>query len=328
MSNSGSIFDQADSEVGAMAALKFFRLGEKTRKILFLFVLVVFLSLNALSYLGAYVLTHYSSAGHWGLGIPKSTSSTIPSDIGLEYVTQRIPINQTEWLETWFIPTQMPVSSGTVLLFPGNAGSKAIQLLAPAKVFHHLGYDTLLIDFRGLGGSSGNTTTLGVREAKDVALALTHAQRLNFQRPFILYGVSMGSAAILKAVADETVHPDAVILELPFARLLDAVRSRLRENWIPSFPIAEMIVFWGSVQHGINGFTHNPVNYAKQVQCPALLLHGKLDKWITLAEIDRIFQNLQGSKKLTIFPNADHSLLVTVDKELWQRSVEQFLKRV
>ncbi|MEI6330716.1 MAG: hypothetical protein WCP16_15865, partial [Pseudanabaena sp. ELA645] len=75
-----------------------------------------------MSYFSAYALTHYSSSGHWGIGIPKSTNSKLPSDIGLEYITQRIPINQTEWLETWFIPTQS-VSNGTVLLFP-NAGSK------------------------------------------------------------------------------------------------------------------------------------------------------------------------------------------------------------
>jgi hypothetical protein len=37
---------------------------------------------------------------------------------------------------------------------------------------------------------------------------------------------------------------------------------------------------------------------------------------------------LQGFKELTVFPTADHSLLVTVDKERWQRSVEKFLKGV
>lgn len=311
-----------------MQPLKFSRLGRKNRKRFFQVVLVVFLSVNALSYVGAYALTHFSSPGHLGLGLPRPTSSKLPSDVGFEYVTQRISINQTEWLETWFIPAQRPVSTGTVLLFPGNAGSKAKQLLAPTEVFHRLGYDTLLIDFRGVGGSSGNTTTLGVREAKDVALALSYAQRSNFQRPFILYGVSMGSAAILKAVAHEKVNPDAVILELPFARLLDAVRSRLRAIRMPTFPIAEMLVFWGSVQHRFNGFTHNPVTYAKQVQCPALLLHGRLDQWTTVAEINEIFQNLQGSKELNIFPNAGHNLLVTVNKQRWQQSVDKFLKNL
>jgi uncharacterized protein len=311
-----------------MQPLKFFRLRRGNRKRLFQVVLVIFLSLNVLSYVGAYALTHFSSPAHWHLGFPRPTSSKLPSDVGLEYVTQRIPIQQNEWLETWFIPAQSSVSSGTVLLFPGNGGSKAKQLLAPTEVFHHLGYDTLLIDFRGVGGSSGNTTTLGVREAKDVALALNYAQRSNFQRPFVLYGVSMGSAAILKAVAHEKVNPDAVILELPFARLLNAVKSRLRAVRLPTFPMAEMLVFWGSMQHRFNGFAHNPVTYARQVTCPALLLHGRLDRWTTVEEINQIFQNLRGSKQLTIFPNTGHSLLVTVDKEHWRRSVEQFLEEI
>jgi alpha-beta hydrolase superfamily lysophospholipase len=311
-----------------MQPLEMIKLGRKSRKRLFQVVLTVFFVLNILAYVGAYSLTHFSSPGHWGLGLPRPTSSKLPTDIGLEYLTQRIPISQTEWLETWFIPAQSSVSRGTVLLFPGNAGSKAKQLLAPTQVFHNLGYDTLLVDFRGVGGSSGNTTTLGVRESKDVALTMSYAQRSNFQRPFILYGVSMGSAAILKAVAHEKVNPDAVILELPFARLVDAVRSRLRAIRFPTFPMAEMLVFWGSIQHRFNGFTHNPVTYANQVKCPALLLHGKLDKWTTVAEINQIFQNLHGSKQLVIFPNTGHSLLVTVDKKHWKRGVDQFLKGI
>jgi uncharacterized protein len=309
-----------------MQPLKRTKLGRKIKKHIFQGVLIVFLTLNILSYFGAYALTHFSAPGHLGLGLPRPTSSKRPTDVGLEYVTQRIPISQTEWLETWFIPAQSSASSGTVMLFPGNAGSKAKQLLAPTQVFHDLGYDALLVDFRGVGGSGGNTTTLGMRESKDVALTMRHAQHSNFQRPFILYGVSMGSAAILRAVAHEKVKPDAVILELPFARFLEAVRSRLRAIRVPTFPMAELLVFWGSVQHRFNGFTHNPVTYAKQVKCPTLLLHGKLDKWTSVAEIDRIFRNLQGSKQLVIFPNAGHDLLVTVDRERWKQRVDRFLK--
>ena len=89
-----------------------------------------------------------------------------------------------------------------------------------------------------------------------------------------------------------------------------------------------MLVFWGSVQHGFNGFTHNPVTYAKQVQCAILLLQGEDDKWIEMAEINELFQNFKGDKQLVIFPNAGHQLLVTVDKKLWQNSVEFFLESI
>jgi uncharacterized protein len=311
-----------------MQLLKSVVRGRESRKHLFKLALVVFFSINILSYGGAYFLTHFSVPGTFGLGIHKLASSRLPADIGLKYVTQRIPISQNEWLETWLIPVYHSASKGTILLFPGNAGSKAKQLLAPAKVFHALNYDTLLIDFRGLGGSSGNTTTLGVREAEDVALAMRYAQRSKLKRPFVLYGVSMGSAAILKAVSQEKVKPDAIILELPFARLIDAVRSRLKAFRIPTFPMAELLVFWGGFQYGFDGFAHNSVTYASQVKCPTLLLHGRLDEWTSVGEINQIFRNLQGSKQLVIFPNTGHSLLVTVDKKYWKQSIDQFLKKI
>lgn len=308
--------------------MKNFKLGRKTKKRLFQFALIAFLVLNILSYGGAYFLTHFSTPSQSGFGFPKPFSSKLPTDIGLNHITQRISIGQDEWLETWLIPTQNYVSNGTILLFPGNGGSKATQLLAPAQVFHELGYDALLVDFRGVGGSSGNTTTIGVREAEDVALAMNYAQNSNFKRPFVFYGVSMGSAAILRAVAHEKVNPEAIIIELPFARLLDAVRSRLRAIRIPTFPMSELLVFWGGIQHKFNGFAHNPVTYASHVECPTLLLHGKLDRWTTMTEIELILQNLQGSKQLIVFPKAGHNLLVTVDKKHWKQSVEQFLQGI
>ncbi|WP_425214511.1 alpha/beta hydrolase [Tumidithrix helvetica] len=273
-------------------------------------------------------MTHSRSPQQFGLGLPKDTSSKLPIDMGLAYSTQRLPISKTEWLETWLISVQNSASNGTILMFPGKSSSKSSQLLAPAHAFHNLNYDTLLVDFRGVGGSSGNTNTLGIREAQDVALAMSYAQNSKLKRPLILYGISMGSAAILRAVAIEKVNPDAIIIELPFARLLDSVRSRLRAMWLPPFPMAELIVFWGGVQHGVNGFTHNPETYASQVKSPTLLMHGKLDPWTSLEEINQILKNLPSSKQLLIFPNTGHSLLVTVDKEYWQQNVDRFLKRI
>lgn len=294
----------------------------KIRRRIYKIIIISFIILNLLSYAGAYYLTHFNYSN-------RQVTSKKPDDIGLKYKTERVSINQNEWLDTWFIPAENK-STGTVLLFPGNNGSKAKQLLAPTQVFHNLDYDTLLVDFRGLGASSGDSTTIGVRESKDVALTINYAEKLKLQHPYILYGVSMGSAAILKAIADKdkNVNPEAVILEAPFARLVNAVGSRLKAINIPTFPMTQLMVFWGGIQQGFNGFNHNPVIYAKSVESPTLILQGKLDKWTTLKEINEIYQNLQGSKQLVIFPDAGHDLLVTVDKQLWKRSIEKFLKGI
>ncbi len=151
-------------------------------------------------------------------------------------------------------------------------------------------------------------------------------ETFNVKQPIILYGVSMVNAAILKAIAAENIEPDAIILGIPFARFIDVIKKRLKAINIPSLPLAEMLIFWSSIHHGFNGLAHNPVTYAQQVRCTTLLLQGKEDKLIDMAEINELFQNLQSQKQLVTFPAAGHQLLVTVDKELWQNSVENFLK--
>ncbi|NER94752.1 MAG: alpha/beta hydrolase [Symploca sp. SIO1B1] len=300
--------------------------GRQQQKWLVRGMVIAFVGVNAIAYVGAYTVTHFSSPGELSLGLPRPINSRLPTDMGLEYVTHRLPITSNEWLETWLIPAQNSSSQGTVLLFPGNGGSKGKQLLPPAKVFNELNYDTLLVDFRGVGGSSGNTTTLGFRESQDVALVVNQAKQLHLQPPLILYGVSMGTAAILQAIAQENIEPDAIILELPFARLLDAVRSRWQAINFPAFPTSELLVFWGSLQQGFNGFAHNPVTYAQQVNCPTLVLQGKQDKWTKMTEIEELLQNLRGVKELVVFPTAGHDLLVTVDQQQWKQSIEGFLQ--
>jgi uncharacterized protein len=287
--------------------------------------LMGFVGINAIAFLAAYTLSHYRYPGRIGLGSPRPNNPKRPTDVGLQYVTRRIPVRKSEWIETWLIPSRQSPPRGTIIIFPGNGSSKASQLLTPAKVLNALNYNVLLVDFRGTGGSSGNNKTLGVKESQDVALVMNDARQSRLQSPIVLYGVSMGTAAILRAVAQERVKPDAIMLELPFARLLNAVRSRFRVFNVPSFPGAELLVFWGGVQYGFNGFEHNPEVYAQQVRCPTLVLQGKQDRWTSMAEINALFNNLKGPKQLVVFPKAGHQLLVTADKERWQQNVTGFL---
>jgi len=304
-------------------------------------LLGLFVLLNSLAYIGAYSFTNLVRPRSIDIGIPRPEISKTPKFLGLTYSTQRISINKKEWLELWSIPaatgskpfSAMPLAAkGTIVLFPGSGGNKAQHLLAPAQEFHRLGYDVVLVDFRGVGGSSGHTSTIGVREAQDVTIVVNYLERSLQQsaphRPLILYGLSMGGAAILRAVAYQGIKPDGIILELPFARLLNATRSRVRKLGLPAFPIAESLVFWGGFQHGFNGFIHNPEDYAKTVHCPTLVLHGQRDPWTTTSDIQKIVQNLQGPKQLVIFPKARHELLVKVDRPTWTQTIDQFLQNL
>ena len=291
-------------------------------------LMALLIVLNVPTFLMTYHMTHVRSPGQVGLGVAKPVSTPLPSDRGLDYATHQIPLQGDGFLEAWFVPTPTAAPRGTVLLFPGNLGTKGSQLISPAQTFTQLGYDCLLVDFQGVGGSSGNTITIGMKEAQDVVRSLQYAAELDLPTPTILYGVSMGSVAIMRAIAQAGITPDAVILELPFAHFLNAVRSRLRYHGLPAFPTAELLVFWGSVQHGVNGFRHNPIHFAPAINCPTLLIHGEQDKWTTVAEINALFANISAPKQLVVSPEAGHHQLIGVDRALWDAQVAQLLNSV
>ena len=193
-------------------------------------ITISILAINGMGYGGAYMLTHYRSDNHLSFGISRPENYRSPRDFNLPYSNKQIPINKSEWLDTWLIRSKQSNSLGTVILFHGKGSTKS-SLLAVAKEFHLLNYDTLLVDFRGVGDSSGNKTTIGVKEAEDVAIVVNYLPELNLPKPVILYGISMGSAAILRAISYHDIQPDKIILELPFARLLNAVRNRLKRDY-------------------------------------------------------------------------------------------------
>lgn len=288
-------------------------------------VVVGVLVLNAIVYQHARAFTHFVATGQrplvpeamtagdrmrtvlMGVTIPKPQNSHSPHDLALTFETHTIPLTATTGLETWYVPHPQP--RGIVALFHSYAASKE-SLLLPARAFHHLGYATLLVDFRGSGGSSGTDTTLGVREADDVVAAVQYMERHWPLQPIVLFGVSMGSTAIMRAIAIHQVRPHAVILESPFDRLVQTTRHRFEAMSLPAFPAADLLLAWGSVQQDFNAFRHNPVEYASSVRCPTLLLYGARDPRVTEPETLAIFEALGGEKRLVRLPEAGHELLI------------------
>jgi alpha-beta hydrolase superfamily lysophospholipase len=308
------------------------------KRLLALAVIVPLVLVNALAYLHARSFTHYAAAAAtarppsltgWkklgvvltGVTLPRPENQTTPAAVGLAFTTHTITVADGS-LEAWHVATVSP--RALAILFHGRGGCKC-GVLNEAAAFHELGYDTFLVDFRGGGGSSGSDCTLGVREGKDVAAALSYARAQWPGRRVVLYGQSMGSAAILRAIAHHGAAPDAIVLECPFDRLRTTVGHRFEAMGLPSFPLAEMLVFWGGVQHGFNAFAHNPVDDAAAVPCPALVLTGAHDTWVRPAEAKAVCAALGGRQRFELFAEARHQPCLGSDAGRWKRTVIEFL---
>src|SRR5262249_49558811 len=249
-----------------------------------------------------------------GVRLPRPVNDRTPDQLGLGYETHAIEGGPFA-LEAWYVPCPQP--RGTVLLVHGYGGCKA-GLLDEARAFHDLGFACLLVDFPDSGGSEGDVTTIGYREADDVARTVAFARR-RWPGPVVLFGQSMGAAAVLRAVGACGVKAEAVVLECPFDRLLSTVEARFRSMRLPAFPAARVLVFWGGVQHGFNVFGHNPVDYARGVTCPPLLLHGADDPRVTPAEAQAVHASLAGPKRLHVFEGLGHQPYVAARQEEWKR---------
>ena len=190
------------------------------------------------------------------MSIPKPRNLYTPADYALPFDTHLISVNNAT-LETWFIAN--PKQRALVILFHGYAACKS-DLLVPATQFHLMGCELLLVDFDGSGGSSGKDTSIGFDERKDVAECVVYARDHWPSRRIILYGVSMGSAAILGAVALEGVKPDAVIIASPFDRLINTVRNRFKIMGLPTFPAAELLVSGAVCNRALTDLTITRLN--------------------------------------------------------------------
>jgi alpha-beta hydrolase superfamily lysophospholipase len=326
-----------------MQKKRFHWLRSYPRTALCCLLFTLFTLLNGFAYRHAWTMTHFAQQGartkrpeqlsfmkkleviFTGVSIPKPIEQEkTPADYQLPFEVHHIAGSGGIELEVWYLPH--PLAKGIVLMFHGYAACKA-GLLAEAKTFHDLGFATFLVDFHGSGGSSGCNTTIGMLEADEVVLAADYARTRwpNLQQ--ICYGQSMGSAAILRASAVLGYRPAAIIVECPFDRLLTTVGNRFGAMGLPAFPLAHLLVFWGGVQQGFNGFQHNPVEYAARVVCPVLHMQGSDDQRVTREQAQTIFDSLAGAKKLELFNGVKHESYLAIRPEQWRHAVGEFLAK-
>jgi len=301
-------------------------------------VLVLFLLLNIVAAFHAYKFTHFypdaevqkkkpeemnwwdkTRAMLFGITYAKSKNLIQPDSV---YSTVNLITNDSLKIETWHM--KQAAAKGTVILFHGHGSSKS-KVLDEAAFMYSIGFNTLLVDFRAHGGSDGKVCTIGYREAEEVKLAHDYIKSTG-EKNICLWGISMGAAAITRAISEYELKPQRVILEMPFGSLQQAVKARVRIMGLPEQPISTLLTFWGGTEQGFWAFSLSPAEYAKNIDCPTLLQWGKHDPRVTLNETEEVFKNLKTErKKLVVYENSNHQSLCDKEPAKWRREVAVFL---
>lgn len=260
---------------------------------------------NAIAYWSARTLCRFETGAEaLSLRVPGLARPSVRRHPGGTYERHGLPSRDGTFLEAWYLPR--PEARGVAVLFHGYGGTKA-DLLREARVFRDQGLAAFLVDFRGAGGSGGDETSIGFHEAQDVAAATAYARALPGRLPVVVYGISMGAAAVLRAEADAPLGARALVLECPFDRLLTTVGRRFEVRRVPAWPLSNLLVFWGGWRQGFDAFAHNPVDYARLVRTPTLLLSGSEDELVTPAESAAIAHALAGPSEQVVCPGVPHA---------------------
>lgn len=301
---------------------------------------IVFILLNVIACFHAYHFTHFTDKNVvktkeskdlsvlekativlTGVNNPRPKNIKTPS---LPFKTITLQPSGGKKTELWSIQTPKQ-AKGTVILFHGYCSSKS-KMLDKADVFLELGYNTLLVDFMGSGGSEGNQTTIGFYEAEQVKHCFEYLKEQG-EKNIYLFGTSMGAVAILKACHDYGIKAKGLMLECPFGTMYETVSIRFKNLGVPKYPLVHLLVFWGGVQNNFWAFSHKPTEYAKKVNTKTLLLYGEKDNRVTRAEIDAIYHNIPTTQKsIVTYPLAGHENYLLKYKAKWTEDIKAFLE--
>jgi uncharacterized protein len=146
-------------------------------------------------------------------------------------------------LRAWHAPATGSARNATVMVLPGNAGSRADRVPL-ARAVAARGFDVVLLDYRGYGGNPGSPTEEGLAADARAAHRYLVDERGVDPGRVLLWGESLGAAVAVRLARERTVG--GLVLRSPFTSIADVaavhypflpVRLLLRDR----FPVREQI---------------------------------------------------------------------------------------
>jgi len=236
--------------------------------------------------------------------MPSRALEASPADVGLAYETVRLTAGDGARLHAWFVPA--PTARGTLLFSHGNAGNIAHRLDS-ISLFHSLGLNVLIFDYRGYGESEGKPSEKGTYLDVQAAWDYLLEERRVPPEEIIIFGRSLG-AAVAAELAGQ--HPSAgVILESAFTSVPDMAASLY--PWLPVRLLSR--------------YRYNNLDKVERITSPLLVVHSREDDIIPYAHGEQLFVHANEPKQFLEL-RGRHNNGYHVSRKIYVKTMQQFLE--
>lgn len=263
---------------------------------------------------GASALSYVSVCAYmWGtqrqhIFEPEPLLQTTPDRNGMRYEEVRIPSGKGV-LHGWWIPAAQ-ADAPALLHLHGNFRNISNNMAQTARL-HSMGYNLLLVDYRGYGKSSGGEPSEDkmYEDAEAAWNYLVGRRAVPPQRAFI-YGNSLGGAVAIDLAVR---HPEAagLIAESTFTSMVAMAERDYR--YLP--------VDWLLDQR------FDSLAKVGRLKIPALFIHGNWDAKVPYPMSQQLFDKAPQPKSLELIEGGEHSNSSSVAWLEYRAAVDAFVQK-
>jgi fermentation-respiration switch protein FrsA (DUF1100 family) len=230
-----------------------------------------------------------------------------PRDVGLPFEDVELGTADGEKLHGWWVPSEGH-DAPVVLFLHGNGGNVSHRLEKLAAL-RDIGADTLIIDYRGYGRSSGTPSESGLyADALAAYDWLTKSRRVDPKR-IVVYGESLGTAAAVHLATEAKTA--GVIVESGFTSL-----TEVAQGMFPFLPVRWIL------KHRFNS-----IDKVSRIDAPLLILHSRQDELFEMSHPERLLAAAQSPKRL-VEMQGGHNDAFLVSADIYREAIARFLNEV
>lgn len=242
---------------------------------------------------------------------PDAVLQTTPARLGVAFEEVHIPSGngaERGELHAWWIPA-IKENSPTMLYLHGNARNIGHNLESALR-YRELGFNMLLVDYRGYGKSSGGKPSEDkVYEDAEASWQYLLGQRGVQPRQAMIYGHSLGGAVAIDLAAR---HPEAagLIVESSFTSM--QAMGEIKHGMLPVGLLLNQ--------------RFESLQKIGKLKIPVLLIHGTWDDRVPFEMSQRLYAAAPQPKKLVLIEGGEHSNSKAIGWVEYRDAVSAFVK--